>query len=216
MNRVEMREMYGKESMMIKHEIKHRQGMHKERGQGFVEKRNLPDQKEFVDVLRKNFTVDEIVKQTKIKKSTVEHWFRRDKFFGYPTKEDWAKLMEKTTELDWFPELLEVWYEKDEITSSEKGRNARDIWDINTKSFSAKSVGVKDVDHFAMMPEEIPRKVIDATCPEDGIVMDVFSGSGTTLFVAKDMKRNYIGIDLNKGYNKIAKNRLYIIAKKLF
>lgn len=41
-----------------------------------------------------------------------------------------------------------------------------------------------------------------------GIVLDMFAGSGTTLVVAKKLKKDFIGIELNPEYVKIAKRRL--------
>jgi methylase of polypeptide subunit release factors len=49
-----------------------------------------------------------------------------------------------------------------------------------------------------------------------GIILDPFSGSGTTCLVAKKLGRNYIGIDLNPDYCKIAEARLKTIQNKLF
>jgi len=60
---------------------------------------------------------------------------------------------------------------------------------------------------------EIP---IKAGSPKGGIVMDIFSGSGTTCLVAKKLGRNYIGIDLNPKYCKIAEARLKAVPKSLF
>ncbi|KYC44370.1 MAG: Modification methylase MjaV [Candidatus Methanofastidiosum methylothiophilum] len=54
---------------------------------------------------------------------------------------------------------------------------------------------------------------IEAGCPEGGIVLDPFMGSGTTAVVAKEMGRNYIGIELNSEYVEIATSR---IGKYLF
>lgn len=45
-------------------------------------------------------------------------------------------------------------------------------------------------------------------CPENGIVLDLFLGSGTTLKVAKRLNRNGIGIELNQEYIQIAKKRI--------
>jgi DNA modification methylase len=46
-------------------------------------------------------------------------------------------------------------------------------------------------------------------CPENGIVLDPFFGSGTTGLVAKKMNRHYIGIELNPEYVDIAKKWIY-------
>lgn len=83
---------------------------------------------------------------------------------------------------------------------SEMGRNMRTVWNIGT-------VGIKEA-HFATFPEELVRRCILAGCPENGIVLDPFLGSGTTLRVAKQLNRNGIGIELNQKYIEIAKSRI--------
>jgi len=80
------------------------------------------------------------------------------------------------------------------------GRNKRAVWIIPTRPFKEA--------HFAVFPPEIPRICIDAGCPPKGIVMDMFAGSGTTLVVAQQMDRYWIGIDINREYCKIAQKRL--------
>lgn len=83
---------------------------------------------------------------------------------------------------------------------SQGGRNKRSVWSINTKPFKEA--------HFAIFPEELIETPIKAGCPENGIVMDIFMGSGTTAVVAQKLNRNYIGIELNSEYIKIAENRI--------
>lgn len=62
--------------------------------------------------------------------------------------------------------------------------------------------------HFAVFPEKLIIDCIKAGCPEDGIVIDPFMGSGTTAVVARKLNRNYIGFELNPEYVSIANNRL--------
>jgi len=81
-----------------------------------------------------------------------------------------------------------------------KGRNKRCVWKITTKPFSEA--------HFAVYPEELCETPIKAGCPEKGIVLDPFFGAGTTGLVAKQLSRDYLGIELNPEYIKIAKKRL--------
>ena len=81
-----------------------------------------------------------------------------------------------------------------------KFKNKRSVWSINTKPFKGA--------HFAVFPEELIETPIKAGCPENGIVMDIFMGSGTTAVVAQKLNRNYIGIELNPEYIKIAENRI--------
>tara|TARA_R100000149_G_C5844767_1_gene115514 strand:- start:145 stop:963 length:819 start_codon:yes stop_codon:yes gene_type:complete len=53
----------------------------------------LPTQEEFVNYLREQTTIKELATKTSIKKTTIEHWFRRDdKGFSYPTIEDWKQI----------------------------------------------------------------------------------------------------------------------------
>ena len=80
------------------------------------------------------------------------------------------------------------------------GRNKRDVWFIPTASFKGA--------HFAVMPERLVEPCILAGCPEGGVVLDPFFGSGTVGVVAIKHNRKYIGIELNPEYVEIAKKRL--------
>lgn len=84
-----------------------------------------------------------------------------------------------------------------------KGRNKRTVWDIPTKPFKGA--------HFAVFPETLVEPMIKSGCPKNGIVLDPFMGSGTTSIVAKKLNRNFIGIELNPNYIKIAEKRLSTI-----
>jgi DNA modification methylase len=87
------------------------------------------------------------------------------------------------------------------INSGEiKGRNKRCVWSITTKPFKGS--------HFATFPPDLIEPMIKAGCPKDGIVLDPFIGSGTTAVVAKKLFRNYVGIELNPKYIKMAEERL--------
>jgi site-specific DNA-methyltransferase (cytosine-N4-specific) len=83
---------------------------------------------------------------------------------------------------------------------SQGGRNKRCVWSINTKPFKES--------HFAVFPEELIETPIKAGSPENGIVMDIFMGSGTTGIVAQKLNRNYIGVELSHEYICIAERRL--------
>ncbi|MCA1626225.1 MAG: site-specific DNA-methyltransferase [Acidobacteria bacterium] len=80
------------------------------------------------------------------------------------------------------------------------GRNKRSVWTIGTVNFSGQ--------HFAVYPPKLIETPIKAGCPAGGIVLDPFTGSGTTAIVAKESGRKFIGIELNPKYVKIAKNRI--------
>lgn len=81
-----------------------------------------------------------------------------------------------------------------------KGRNRRTVWDIPLSKFR----GV----HFAVFPERLVELCVMAGCPENGIVLDPFIGSGTTAVVAQRLGRKYVGIDSNPEYCEMAQSRL--------
>jgi DNA modification methylase len=92
-------------------------------------------------------------------------------------------------------------YTKADGTSSwSEFRNRRSVWTITTKPF-------KDA-HFATFPEDLIVPMIKAGCPKNGVVLDPFIGSGTTAVVARRLGRNYLGIELNPAYIKMAEKRL--------
>ncbi|HDY88810.1 MAG TPA: site-specific DNA-methyltransferase [bacterium] len=81
-----------------------------------------------------------------------------------------------------------------------KGRNKRCVWDVTTKPFKGA--------HFAVFPPKLIEPMILAGCPENGIVLDIFAGSGTTCAEAKRFNRQYIGMELNSEYIKMAEKRI--------
>ena len=66
----------------------------------------------------------------------------------------------------------------------------------------------ENTDHPTQKPEKLIAKLLLASCPEGGLVIDPFAGSGTTQVAAKKLARHYIGIELNKTYACWAEKRL--------
>ena len=92
--------------------------------------------------------------------------------------------------------------------ANEKGRNKRTVWKIPTSS--------SRYSHVAMFPEALIEPMIKAGCPTGGVVLDIFMGAGTTAVVAKKNNRNYLGIELNPEYIKIAEERIGAMSSPLF
>jgi DNA modification methylase len=86
-----------------------------------------------------------------------------------------------------------------EVPYSLLGKNPGDVWVICTEPFKGK--------HFAVFPTSLVRRCIRAACPENGIVLDPFAGSGTTIKVAIEERRNCIGIDIVPEYINMIINR---------
>lgn len=79
-------------------------------------------------------------------------------------------------------------------------RNKRSVWSVPTFPFPNA--------HFATFPPDLIKPCILAGCSEGGTVLDPFLGSGTTAYVAKELGRRCIGIELNEKYIPLAKERI--------
>ena len=62
--------------------------------------------------------------------------------------------------------------------------------------------------HPATFPDKLPYDFIQCFCPQNGIVLDPFVGSGTTVLAAIQLERNYIGIDISKDYCELSNKRI--------
>ena len=90
---------------------------------------------------------------------------------------------------------------------SSKGANRRDVWSM--------SISRNKELHYATYPNDLVRLCIKAGCPDGGVVLDPFIGSGTTAIVTVEERRNYIGIELSADYAKMADRRIMNAQPKL-
>jgi DNA modification methylase len=81
------------------------------------------------------------------------------------------------------------------------GAKPSDVWDILPEDTQKRKL------HFAPYPEDLCRIPILATCPEDGVVLDPFAGTGTTNLVAFHLGRKSVGIDMSAEYLQFAQER---------
>lgn len=81
------------------------------------------------------------------------------------------------------------------------GSKPGDVWDILPEDTQKRN------DHFAPYPEDLCKIPILATCPPDGIVLDPFCGTGTTMLVAQKLNRKSVGIDMSEQYLRLAEKR---------
>lgn len=83
-----------------------------------------------------------------------------------------------------------------------KGHLPSDVWNIVTEDTW------RTDSHCAVYPEELLRIPILATCPEGGIILDPFNGTGTTVSAALKLGRRGVGIELSPEYIKISQQRI--------
>ena len=82
------------------------------------------------------------------------------------------------------------------------GAKLGDVWDIIPEDTQGRKL------HFAPYPADLCRTPILATCPPDGIVLDPFCGTGTTMAVAYENGRKSVGIDIAQSYLEYAEERI--------
>jgi len=70
--------------------------------------------------------------------------------------------------------------------------------------------------HPTEKPVDLLRHLIEKFSNTNDVVLDPFMGSGSTIVAAKEMNRRYIGIEIDKKYFEIAKNRLESAKTKLY
>jgi DNA modification methylase len=86
-------------------------------------------------------------------------------------------------------------------------RNRRSVWHIATEPFPEA--------HFATFPTALVEPCIKAGSKQGDLILDPFSGSGTTGVVALELGRNYVGIELNLEYVEMSLRRLGNVAPLL-
>jgi len=94
--------------------------------------------------------------------------------------------------------------ERENWIPNPKGAKPKDVMDIPT---TCNGMGEK-TPHPTQKPEELLRKLVMASSNPGDLVLDPFSGSGTTLVVAEQLGRRWLGCDTNAEYNQWAINRL--------
>ena len=95
-----------------------------------------------------------------------------------------------------------------DITPMEFQTNSLALWE-----FSAQTQMMKKYDHPAVFPCELPKRLIKQLTYKNDIVLDIFSGSGTTCCVAKELGRRFIGIEMSKKYYETSLERLGNVMK---
>lgn len=85
--------------------------------------------------------------------------------------------------------------------NGKKLRRRRSVWSINTEPFSEA--------HFACFPPKLIEPCVLASSRPTDVVLDPFFGSGTVGQVARNLGRDFIGIEISEEYVEIAQRRLF-------
>ena len=94
--------------------------------------------------------------------------------------------------------------ERSKLTQNEWIEYTKQIWNIPIPNKNDLAFG----EHSAIMPEEIVKRCIKLFTYMGDTVLDPFAGSGTTLKMAKELKRKYIGYEIMKKYQSTIEKKL--------
>ena len=145
----------------------------------------------------KYFYDADAIKETAITSENRPDGIIRDREYNYNSKQKVIRESKKRGEFNGKTNGLKG---REAFRAIRDFRNKRSVWTIPTRPYLDA--------HFAVFPEKLVEPMIKAGCHVNGIVLDPFSGSGTTCLVAKKLNRNYIGIELNPEYLEMAENRI--------
>jgi site-specific DNA-methyltransferase (adenine-specific) len=86
----------------------------------------------------------------------------------------------------------------------EIGYNPKDLWSVSRLHREHP----ERADHPTQKPLEIVERMVRASCPPGGIILDPFMGTGTTAVAAQRCGRDFVGFELNPAYCEIIASRL--------
>lgn len=84
------------------------------------------------------------------------------------------------------------------------GKQMKTVWRMTAPNKAEKRHGK----HPTQKPLQLLERIMLASCPEGGVVLDPFNGSGTTAIAATRAGHEYIGIELDPAYIELTKARL--------
>ncbi|MGP1514465.1 MAG: DNA-methyltransferase [Bacteroidales bacterium] len=105
------------------------------------------------------------------------------------------------TELIWLASKSKKYYFNYDLAKQiNGGKQMKNLWIINAERHKTT--------HKTEKPESLLERIISLGSKENDLILDPFLGSGTTGVVAKRLNRNFIGIEIDKQYFDIAKERI--------
>jgi site-specific DNA-methyltransferase (adenine-specific) len=97
---------------------------------------------------------------------------------------------------------------KDQWNKIEKGESTISRGDFMEGCSGVWHIGTTQSYTMACFPEKLPQLCIDLFSYKGDLVLDPFSGSGTTCYVAKSRERNFLGFEISKAYWEESISRL--------
>lgn len=104
----------------------------------------------------------------------------------------------------WLPDIEYCLYFREKGVKLNKGYSLKKKWFVSSINKCDKEL----YKHPTIKPLELVKRHIEHTTNQGDIVLDCFCGSGTTCVAAKELDREFIGIEINQEYCEISKKRI--------
>ncbi len=98
------------------------------------------------------------------------------------------------------------YYYDQEAVKGPRGRRLRTVWNIPTEPLR-RTNGNAD-DHPAMMPLSLARRCLSITSKRNSVVLDPYAGSGTTLLAARELERDWVGVEIKPAFVDLIERRM--------
>lgn len=117
------------------------------------------------------------------------------------------------------PSVINGKFHKTKFNSN--GKNPGDVWgDIKQLTYKSKELVSRELLNTIQKPIKLIERIVKASSNEGDIALDPFAGVGTTFVVCKELKRNFIGFEINPDFVEICNKRIKEVelkqASKLF
>ena len=95
------------------------------------------------------------------------------------------------------------------------GKNPGDVWgDIKQLTYKSKELVSRELLNTIQKPLKLIERLVKASSKEGDLILDPFAGVGTTFVVCKELKRNFIGFEINPHYVQICNERIKGVESK--
>jgi DNA modification methylase len=123
---------------------------------------------------------------------------------GFSPRHDDILMFTKTAKYKFNLDAIRIPQKYYRSVNNMRGANPGDVWEFSHIHYCQEN----RQNHPTQKPEGLIERMVLASSNEGDIVLDPFSGSGTTLRVCQQLNRNAVGVELNKEYVAITKERL--------
>ena len=123
---------------------------------------------------------------------------------GFSPRHDDILMFTKNSKFNFYLDNIRIPQKYYRSRNNMRGANPGDVWEFSHVHYCNEN----RQNHPTQKPEGLIERMVLASTKEGDLVLDPFSGSGTTLRVCQQLKRNCIGIELNPEYIRSTEERL--------